>query len=140
MERPVTLTRSTGLSLALTLAFALPAMAAETPEQELLALGDCALGVGMYQASVKPENLAAATETDRDLAARVSLLEPRLEARANRLVADVGEDRARGIMGGLVDNLKRRAEAEGMTRRLLLDAYRPVVEACIVRASALPAP
>jgi len=43
-------------------------------------------------------------------------------------------------MGGLFDNLKRRAEAEGMTRRLLLDAYRPVIEACIVRASALPAP
>lgn len=139
MEHPVTLMKSAVLSLALGLAFVLPAQAAETAEEELRALGECGAGQVVYQQALAPGSPADVTQADRDLAERFARLEPRVATRANSLADAMGDERSGAILKEIVEGLKQRIEAPGLTLRQALDDYSPTIEACVVRASALPA-
>lgn len=74
----MTLMKSMALRRAPALAFALPARAAETAEQELRALDQCGAGLADYQRALSREESGDVTQADRDLADRFGRLEPRV--------------------------------------------------------------
>lgn len=134
----MTLMRSTALSLALGLAFVLPAPATEDAEQELRAPGECGAGLVVYQQALNGGPVVV-TQADRDLADRFGRLESRVARRANSLADAMSEERSDAVLQEVVAGLKSRVETPGLTLRQILDDYGPTLEACIVRANALPA-
>jgi hypothetical protein len=120
---------------------AAPARAAETPEQELRALGQCAAAYGAYQTFTRPGVWAGATDEDRAREGRATRFEPGLKARADALAKRIGEAGSQTITREAIAEITAVAEAAGdqPVGRRMLDHDRPVIEACITRARKLPA-
>lgn len=135
------LLKTTSLALAAGLLLALPARAAETPEQEVGGLFQCAAALGLYDAMAERPD-AGMTDADKALAASVTAYEPQLRGRVDALAPTLGEDGMKALIAAArtevstqVDPLKDDPQAP----RKILDLYKPVLEGCLVRAQALPA-
>ena len=135
------LLNATALALSAGLLLALPARAAETPIQEVTGLFKCAAALGLYDAiGEHPE--AAVTDADKALAASVSAYEPQLRGRVEALATGLGEDTMKGLIQAAkldVETKLTPLKDDPQAPRKILDLYKPVLEACLIRAKALPA-
>lgn len=133
------------LILATVAALALPAgaRAAETPLQEFGALARCAIAVGVYEDTMKPGGWSDAPAADRALYARVSAVEPALEARTNaladRLPADQVEEVVKTVTEEMRAVLARVPDTTDVaaTAKTGLAYYRSGLESCIARGETL---
>ena len=131
------------LSLALAggLLLALPASAAETPEQEVGGLFQCAAALGLYQ-SMGERPQSGITEADTALAASLTAYESQLRSRVDALAAGLGEADMKRLVAAIKADVAERiapVKDDPQAPRKILDLYKPVLEACVVRAKALPA-
>lgn len=113
---------------------------AETPSEELTAIFQCATAMGLY-AGFMQDTGNALTESDRALSAGAMALEPRLRTRGEALATGLGEGPTREIISGIKTDLRGKIDALGDdpdAPRKVIDLYRPVLSACIVRGGALP--
>lgn len=142
MKEPrMRLLKTTSLALAAGLLLALPARAAETPEQEVGGLFQCAAGLGLYDAMAERPD-AGMTDADKALAASVTVFEPQLKGRVDALALVLGQDGMKAQMEAAKAEVTSRLaplKDQPDASRKVLDLYRPVLEACLVRAKALPA-
>jgi hypothetical protein len=139
--KPMRLFRALPFAIAGGLLLAAPARAAETPAQEIGGLFKCAAALGMYGAMAERPG-AGMTDADKALAASVTAYEPQLRGRVDTLAPTIGEDGMKALIAAVrvevsskVDPLKDDPQAP----RKILDLFKPVLEACVVRAKALPA-
>ncbi|MDP1629848.1 MAG: hypothetical protein Q8L66_00330 [Caulobacter sp.] len=128
--------------VALGLGLSAPAMAAETREEELSSLFRCAAGMGLFDALSHRQD-SGATEADKALLGQLTALEPQLRARADSLSADLGPDALKPVIAATRTDMGQRVEPfrkDPQAPRKILEAFRPVLKACVIRGEALAVP
>ena len=133
--------KTAALGLAAVLALALPAHAAETPQQELTALYQCAGAMGLFDGYIEDPG-SPVTDDDRTLAASLNTLEPRFRARDIVLDGMLGEETVRATAEALRADMMARIEplrGDPQARQKVIALFRPVLEACAIRGTTLPA-
>jgi hypothetical protein len=137
----VTPGRILAIGLLTALATAGAAAAAETPERELQMLGRCALATSVYRSLMPPRPAPVEfTAADKDLYARMQLVEPLLRARADALAGEVDAAKRDAITAELKGQFQAQLaprDAPRKTPREALDLYAPLLEGCIVRGNLL---
>lgn len=113
---------------------------AEAVPLELTAVFECAAAMGLYKGYMEDPR-SVLTDADRALATDLAAVEPRLRDRGQALAIVLGDEPAGAIIALIrADMTSRIAPLRGDpdARRKVIDLYRPVLSACVVRGAALP--